>query len=80
MGKTKTIPQVIAQFVGSDPAFNGLFVYEALNRHVQHVMSLDPKDHERALVSLSLMQDIAQYWHDLTHEPIKAKIGEAQKI
>jgi hypothetical protein len=68
MAKTKTIPRVIAEFVGSDPAFNGLFVYEALNRYAQHVMSLDPKDHERSLISLTLMQDIAQYWHDLTHE------------
>jgi len=78
--KPKTIPKIIAEFVGSDPAFNGLFVYEALNRHVQHVMSLDPKDHDRSVVSLSLMQHIAQQWHDMTHEPIKAKIGEAQKI
>ena len=65
--KPKTIPKVIAEFIGSDPAFNGLFVYEALNRYAQHVMSLDPKDHERSLVSLNMMQEIAQQWHDLTH-------------
>lgn len=71
MSKTKTIPQVIAQFVGKDHAFNGLFVYEALNRYAQHVMSLDPKDYERSLVSLNLMQEIAQQWRDLTHEESK---------
>lgn len=71
MQKTKTIPKIIAEFVGSDPAFHGLFVYEALNRHAQHVMSLDPKDHDRSLVSLSLMQHIAQQWHDMTHEESK---------
>lgn len=65
--KPKTIPKIIAEFVGSDPAFNGLFVYEALNRHAQYVMSLDPKDHERSLVSLNLMQEIAQQWHNMTH-------------
>ena len=80
MAKPKTIPRVIAEFIGNDPTFNGLFVYEALNRHAQYMLSLNPKDHERSLININLMQDIAQYWYDLTHEPVKAKIGEAQKI
>ena len=65
--KTQTIPKCIAQFVGGDP-FNALFVYEAINRHVQYVMHLDPKDCERSIVSLNLMQEIAQDWHNLTHK------------
>ena len=80
MAKSKTIPQVVARFIGIDPTFNGLFVYEALNRHAQYMLSLDPKKHERALFSINLMQEIAQQWYDVTHEPVKAKIGDAQKI
>lgn len=64
--KTPTIQQTITSFVHADP-FNALFVYEAINRHVQHVMHLDPKDHERSLVSLNLIQEIAQDWHNTTH-------------
>ena len=65
--KQPTIQRVIRDFVESDP-FNALFVYEALNRHVQHVMSLKPEDHERSVVSLNLMQEIANEWHAVTHE------------
>lgn len=64
--KPPSIQQTINSFVYADP-FNALFVYEAINRHVQHVMHLDPKDHERSIVSLNLMQEIAQGWHDTTH-------------
>ena len=77
--KAKPIPKCIAQFMGNDP-LNALFVYEALNRYAQYVMDLDPKDHERSIDSLCMVQQIAQDWYDITHEPIKAKIGEAQKI
>lgn len=64
--KTPTIQRVMKDFIEADP-FNALFVYEALNRHVQYVMALDPKDHERAVISLNLMQEIAQEWHKVTH-------------
>lgn len=64
--KQPSIQQTINSFVHADP-FNALFVYEAINRHVQHVMKLNPADHERSLVSLNLMQEIAQDWHDTTH-------------
>jgi uncharacterized membrane protein YkgB len=64
--KQPTIQQTINSFVYADP-FNALFVYEAINRHVQHVMHLKPEDHERSLVSLNLMQEIAQDWHSVTH-------------
>ena len=77
--KAKTIPQCITQFIKGDP-LNPLFVYEALNLYAQHVLELDPKDHEGSIVSLCVVQQIAQDWYDLTHQPIKAKIGEAQKI
>ena len=65
--KQPTIQRVIRDFVEADP-FNALFVYEALNRHVQHVMSLKPEDHERSVVRLNLMQEIANEWHAATHE------------
>lgn len=61
-----TIQRDIKDFVNADP-FNALFVYEAINRHVQHVMHLKPEDHERSIVSLNLMQSIAQDWHAVTH-------------
>ena len=77
--KAKSIPQVLKEFIAQDQ-FNALFIYEALNRYAQYVMDLDPKDHERSIVSLCMVQQIAQEWYDITHEPIKAKIGEAQKI
>ena len=77
--KAKSIPQVLKEFIAQDQ-FNALFIYEALNRYAQYVMDLDPKDHERSIVSLRVVQQIAQDWHDLTHQPIKAKIGKAQKI
>jgi hypothetical protein len=64
--KQPTIQRVIRDFVDTDP-FNALFVYEAINRHVQHVMHLKPEDHDRSIVSLHLMQGIAQDWHAVTH-------------
>jgi hypothetical protein len=29
-------------------------------------MRLNPKEHERSIVSLNLMQEIAQEWYDIT--------------
>ena len=52
MAKKPSIQQTINTFVHADP-FNALFVYEAINRHVQYVMHLNPADHERSLVSLN---------------------------
>jgi len=77
--KPKSIPQVLKEFIAQDQ-FNALFIYEALNRYAQYVMDLDPKDHERMMIFTM------NYCHWLVeqelgkHEPIKAKIGEAQKI
>lgn len=59
------IPKQIAQFIGSN-SFHALFVYEALNRYADHVMALDPKEHERSLVSLELVQEIAKEWRNLS--------------
>jgi hypothetical protein len=61
-----TIQRDIKNFISTDP-FNALFVYEAINRYVQHVMDLKPEDHERTIVSFSLIQSIAQDWHAITH-------------
>jgi len=61
MAKKPTMPQRIAAFVKADP-FNALFVHEAIERYASHVMHLKPEDHERALVSLNLMQEIAKDW------------------
>ena len=64
--KKPTIQQVVKYYTDADP-FNALFVYEAISRHAQYVMSLKPEDHERSVVSLNLMQEIAQQWQDITH-------------
>jgi hypothetical protein len=77
--KAKTIPQTLKEFIAQDQ-FNALFVYTALNRYAEHVMTLRPEDHERSVISLNLVQEIAKDWQQMTQEPIKAKIGEAQKI
>ena len=59
--KRVSIPKRIMEFVAVDP-FNALFVHEAIERYCAHVMTLKPEDHERALVSLNLIQEIAQDW------------------
>jgi hypothetical protein len=61
--KKQSMPQRIAAFIGADP-FNALFVHEAIERYAAHVMTLKPEDHERALVSLNLIQEIAQDWRN----------------
>lgn len=77
--KTKTTPQLVKEFMAQNP-FNALFIYEALDRYSAYVMTLDPKDFETSIVSLNLVQEIAQDWNNLTYKPIKAKIGDAEKI
>lgn len=78
--KTKTTPQLIKDFMAQNP-FNALFIYEALNRYSAYVMTLDPKDYETSVVSLNLVQEIAQDWNNFdAYKPIKAKIGDAEKI
>lgn len=59
--KRVSVPKRIMEFVAADP-FNALFVHEAIERYCAHVMSLKPEDHERSLVSLNLIQEIAQDW------------------
>jgi hypothetical protein len=65
MAKPKTVAKEVALFIGSDP-FNAMFVHEAINRYAEFVMRLNPKEHERSIVSLNLMQEIAQEWYDIT--------------
>ena len=59
--KKPAVQQRINAFVKADP-FNALFVHEAIERYCAHVMSLKPEDHERSLVSLNLIQEIAKDW------------------
>ena len=79
MAKPKNVTKEVALFVGNDP-FNAMFVHEAISRYAEFVMRLNPKEHERSIVSLPLMQAIAMEWYDLTEQSVRAKIGEAQKI
>jgi len=65
----KSLPKTVVAFMNEDP-FNALFIYEALNRHAEYVMSLDPKDYSRSIISLNLVQDIAKDWQEMTKESI----------
>ena len=62
--KAKSIPQVLKEFIAQDQ-FNALFIYEALNRYAEHVMTLDPKDYQTSVVSLNLVQEIARDWQEI---------------